>query len=201
MRWYCDFDDLESNLPQFVFDGNVCILTCISTTTCILKMFIVRFGSKKPEDDTMQALSVLLGFGFRIQEPGRWLSVVNKTYTLIDVIYVQSGPLASSTPKQNQHLAQALFFTFCVSPSMPFPTTCGHRPEFLISIMFCPGHPLVWPAVPACPFGRKQIYLPLGLFPGTIISTIARTSFSSILCMCPYQRSHFSDFLLYAIHS
>ena len=32
--------------------------------------------------------------------------------------------------------------------------------------------------------------LPLGLFPGTIISTTALTSlFSSILCMCPYQRS------------
>ena len=31
---------------------------------------------------------------------------------------------------------------------------------------------------------------PLGLFPGTIISTIALTSlFSSILCMCPYQCS------------
>ena len=40
----------------------------------------------------------------------------------------------------------------------------------------------------------QSIYLPLGLplgiFPGTIISTIARISlFSSILCMCPYQHS------------
>ena len=34
------------------------------------------------------------------------------------------------------------------------------------------------------------IYSSLGLFPGTTMSTIARTSlFSSILCMCPYQRS------------
>ena len=47
----------------------------------------------------------------------------------------------------------------------------------------------------ACISLRTQsIHLPLGLppglFPGTIISTIARTSlFSSILCMCPYQRS------------
>ena len=32
--------------------------------------------------------------------------------------------------------------------------------------------------------------LPLGLFPGTIMSITALTSlFSSILCMCPYQRS------------
>ena len=32
--------------------------------------------------------------------------------------------------------------------------------------------------------------LPLGLFPGTLMSTTALTSlFSSILCMCPYQRS------------
>ena len=31
---------------------------------------------------------------------------------------------------------------------------------------------------------------PLGIFPGTIMSTTALTSlFSSILCMCPYQRS------------
>ena len=36
----------------------------------------------------------------------------------------------------------------------------------------------------------QSIHLPLGLFPGTIISTIALTLlFSSILCMCPYQRS------------
>ena len=35
--------------------------------------------------------------------------------------------------------------------------------------------------------------LPLGLFPGTIMSTTALTSlFSSILCMCPYQRSFIS---------
>ena len=32
--------------------------------------------------------------------------------------------------------------------------------------------------------------LPLGLFPGTLMSTTALNSlFSSILCMCPYQRS------------
>ena len=31
--------------------------------------------------------------------------------------------------------------------------------------------------------------LPLGLFPGTLMSPTALTSFSSILCMCPYQRS------------
>ena len=31
--------------------------------------------------------------------------------------------------------------------------------------------------------------LPLGLFPGTLMSLTALTSFSSILCMCPYQRS------------
>ena len=30
--------------------------------------------------------------------------------------------------------------------------------------------------------------LPLGLFPGTLMSPTALTSFSSILCMCPYQR-------------
>ena len=30
--------------------------------------------------------------------------------------------------------------------------------------------------------------LPLGLFPGTLMSQTALTSFSSILCMCPYQR-------------
>ena len=40
----------------------------------------------------------------------------------------------------------------------------------------------------------QSIHLPLGLslglFPGTLMSTIALTSlFSSILCMCPYQRS------------
>ena len=35
-----------------------------------------------------------------------------------------------------------------------------------------------------------SIYLPLGLFPGTIMSTTALTLlFSSILCMCPYQHS------------
>ena len=67
MRWDCELDDdLEAILPQFVFVGNVCILTCINTTTCVCKMFLVRFGSKKPEGDTMQRLSVLLGFSFRI---------------------------------------------------------------------------------------------------------------------------------------
>ena len=31
--------------------------------------------------------------------------------------------------------------------------------------------------------------LPLGLFPGTLLSPTALTSFSSILCICPYQCS------------
>ena len=36
----------------------------------------------------------------------------------------------------------------------------------------------------------QSIHLPLGLFPGTIMSTIALTSlFSSILWICPYQHS------------
>ena len=36
----------------------------------------------------------------------------------------------------------------------------------------------------------QSTHLPLGLFPGSIMSTTARTSlFSSILCMCPYQCS------------
>ena len=36
----------------------------------------------------------------------------------------------------------------------------------------------------------QSIHLPLGLFPATLMSTIALTSlFSSILSMCPYQRS------------
>ena len=48
--------------------------------------------------------------------------------------------------------------------------------------------------MPAYPFGRNPyislLVSHLGLFPGTIMSTNALTSlFSSILCMCPYQRS------------
>ena len=39
------------------------------------------------------------------------------------------------------------------SCSSHFPTRWGQRPEFLISRMFCPGHPLGWSAVPAYPFG------------------------------------------------
>ena len=39
--------------------------------------------------------------------------------------------------------------------------------------------------------------LPLGLFPGTLMSPTALTSlFFSILCMCRYQQSHFSYFPL-----
>ena len=41
------------------------------------------------------------------------------------------------------------------SSSSPFPTRWGQRPEFLISRMFCPGHPPGWSAVPSYPFGRN----------------------------------------------
>ena len=39
------------------------------------------------------------------------------------------------------------------------------------------------------PSTHLPLGLPLGLFPGTLISATALTSFSPILCMCPYQRS------------
>ena len=74
------------------------------------------------------------------------------------------------------------------SSSSPFPTRWGQWPEFLIS----------WVSSgvirSACISLRTpSIHLPLGLprlFPGTLMSPIALTSlFSSILCMCPYQRS------------
>ena len=42
-----------------------------------------------------------------------------------------------------------------LSSSSPFPTRWGQWPEFLISRMFCPGHPLGWSAVPAYPFGHN----------------------------------------------
>ena len=38
----------------------------------------------------------------------------------------------------------------------------------------------------------QSIHLPLGIFPGTTMSTIALTSFSSILCVCPYQHNPIS---------
>ena len=43
-----------------------------------------------------------------------------------------------------------------VSSSLsPFPTRWSQRHKFLISRMFCPGHPPGWSAVPAYPFGRN----------------------------------------------
>ena len=55
--------------------------------------------------------------------------------------------------------------------------------------MFCPGNP---PDVPSQSI-HLPLCLPLGPFPGTIMSTIVLTSlFFSIICICPYQRSHIS---------
>ena len=44
--------------------------------------------------------------------------------------------------------------------------------------------------IPSDAIHPSPSWFPLGLFPGTLMSTTALTSlFSSILCMCPYQRS------------
>ena len=47
--------------------------------------------------------------------------------------------------------------------------------------------------IPSDTIHPSPSWSPLGLFPGTLMSTTALTSlFSSILCMCPYQRSRIS---------
>ena len=46
-----------------IFGANVCVLACIRS---IRRMFIVRFGLEKPEDDTVPGLSVLYGMVFRV---------------------------------------------------------------------------------------------------------------------------------------
>ena len=75
----------------------------------------------------------------------------------------------------------------------PFPTRWGQRPEFLISGMFCPGHSGVIRSTCISlrtPSIHLPLGLPLGLFPGSLMSPTALASlFSSILCMYLYQRS------------
>ena len=88
------------------------------------------------------------------------------------------------------------------SSSSPFPTRWCQRPEFLISRMFCPGHPPGWSAVPAYPFGRNPSISLLVFF--------LALSYQQLLCHCflPFSAcvhtsvaSFLCDFLLYAIHS
>ena len=86
-----------------------------------------------------------------------------------------------------------IYIYIYISSSSPFPTRWGQRPEFLISRMFCPAH-LPGMVRSVCisvrmPSIHLPLGLPLGLFPGTLMSPTALTSFSSILCMCPYQHS------------
>ena len=57
-------------------------------------------------------------------------------------------------PALRSHLQHTMVLRW-PSSSLPFPTRCGQRPEFLIARMFCPGHPPGWSSVPAYPFGRN----------------------------------------------
>ena len=77
------------------------------------------------------------------------------------------------------------------SSSSPFPTSWGQRPEFLISRMFCPGHPPGWSAVPAYPFGSNPsislLVFFLALSCQQLLSLRCFLPFSA--CVRSYQRS------------
>ena len=89
------------------------------------------------------------------QVHGKWLSVINKTYTSIEWYMFKVVPSYSSTLNKINIWLKLYFFHFVSSSSSPFPTRWGQWPKFLISIMFCPGHPPGWSTFPACPFGRN----------------------------------------------
>ena len=71
------------------------------------------------------------------------------------------------------------------SSSSPFPTRWGQRPEFLISRIFCPGHPLGWSAVPAYPFGRHPS-ISLLVSPLVFYLALSCQQLLSLRCFLPF---------------
>ena len=82
-------------------------------------------------------------------------------------------------------IANCKLFIRSLLLSSPFPTRWGQRPEFLISIMFCPGHPPGWSAVPACPFGRNPSIFLL-VYPLVFFLALSCQQLLSFRCFLPF---------------